>query len=211
MCLDDISNGKSTYGWYVLANRYFFSVRIFYNWAYLRLMVRIGLMSDTHSRLDPLILTKYFADVDEIWHAGDIGDGSVLDTLMAAKPVVAVTGNIDDHTPIAQRLPQDIVREVGGIKLYMTHIGGYPGKYPARIKKALDEHQPGLFVCGHSHILRVMPDAARQLLHLNPGACGFEGFHHMRTAMRFMINKGRVEQLEVIELGLRGTLSNVKP
>ncbi|WP_116127962.1 metallophosphoesterase family protein [Lewinella sp. IMCC34183] len=167
-------------------------------------MIRIGLLSDTHSYLDPAIL-EHFADCDEVWHGGDVGDPAVLDTLEAFAPVRGVYGNIDD-TEIRRRLPENNVFEVGGVKVLMTHIGGYPGRYTTRVRKLIDDNRPDLYICGHSHILKVMPDKGRHLLHMNPGACGRHGFHRMRTVLRFSIEDARVTGLEVIELGLRGAI-----
>ena len=165
-------------------------------------MMRIGLLSDTHGWLDPQ-LSEALADCDELWHAGDLGNLAVADALLStAKPLLAVYGNIDD-TAVRQRYPLDLIFEREGLKILMTHIGGYPGRYTARLKKLLDVHKPQLYVCGHSHILKVVPDQARQLLHINPGACGREGFHRMRTAVRFSLSAGKIADLEVIELGLR--------
>ena len=166
--------------------------------------MRIGLLSDTHSYLDPAIL-EHFAECDEIWHAGDVGDAAVLDTLEAFKPVRGVYGNIDD-TGMRQRMPLDQHFTAGGVKVYMTHIGGYPGRYTARVRSILDAERPQLYICGHSHILKVVPDKKRQLLHMNPGACGRHGFHRMRTVLRFTAEGGRISGLEAIELGLRGAV-----
>ena len=167
-------------------------------------MKKIGLLSDTHGYLHPSIL-QHFAGCDEVWHAGDIGSAEVADELEAFKPLRAVYGNIDGRE-LRLRYPEDLYFECGGVKVFITHIGGYPGKYPARIKKALAEQRPGLFICGHSHILKVMPDHGFQLLHINPGACGKEGFHKVSTVVRFGFDQGRVVELEVVELGLRGRL-----
>ncbi|NJB85596.1 hypothetical protein GGR26_001341 [Lewinella marina] len=166
--------------------------------------VRIGLLSDTHSYLDPAIL-EHFAGCDEVWHAGDVGDPAVLDALEAFRPVRGVYGNIDD-TAIRQRLPLDACFTVGGVKVLMTHVGGYPGRYTARVRKLIEAERPDLYICGHSHILKVMMDKTRKVLHMNPGACGRHGFHRMRTVLRFSVNEGRIEDLEVIELGLRGAV-----
>ncbi len=164
--------------------------------------MQIGLLSDTHSWLDPKLET-HFAACDEIWHAGDIGDPAVMDQLETWKPVRAVYGNID--TPrLRQRYPEDLHFELAGLSVFMTHIGGYPGRYKTRVRKLLDELRPQLYICGHSHILTVMPDRKRELLHINPGACGQHGFHVMRTAVRFRIEEGTIQDLEVIELGRRG-------
>jgi len=166
--------------------------------------MKIGLLSDTHSYLDPKVF-DYFQDCDEIWHGGDVGDESLLDELEAFKPLRGVYGNIDD-TAVRRRLPLNLDFEVEGLRVFITHIGGYPGRYTPRVRKLLDEHQPGLYICGHSHILKVMMDKKRTCLHMNPGACGKHGFHRMRTLLRFDVAEGRVENLEVIELGLRGAL-----
>jgi len=165
-------------------------------------MVKIGLLSDTHSFLDEKIF-DYFAEVDEIWHAGDIGDPQVIKQLTDFKPVRAVYGNIDEPA-LRHQYPENAIFSLEGLKVFMTHIGGYPGRYNARVRKLIDEHQPKLYVCGHSHILKVMPDPKRDLLHVNPGACGQHGFHQVRTIVRFTINDGKIEELQVIELGLRG-------
>ena len=166
--------------------------------------MRIGLLSDTHGYLDPNLL-EHFADCDELWHAGDIGDRAVLDTLREWGPTRAVYGNIDG-TELRRELPLDLFFEVEGLRIFMTHIGGYPGRYTKRVRELLDDRRPGVYICGHSHILKVVPDRKRGLLHLNPGACGRHGFHRMRTALRFSITGGKVREMEVIELGLRGAL-----
>ena len=167
-------------------------------------MLRIGLLSDTHSYLNPAILT-HFAECDEIWHAGDIGSVEVADALEAFRPLRAVYGNIDGG-PLRRRYPENLHFSCEGVKVFLTHIGGYPGKYPARIKEIFRTEQPDLFICGHSHILKVMPDPVFHLLHINPGACGREGFHKISTVVRFSLEAGRVKDLEVVELGLRGKL-----
>jgi putative phosphoesterase len=166
--------------------------------------MKIGLLSDTHSYLDPKVF-DYFADCDEVWHGGDVGDESLLDELEAFKPLRGVYGNIDD-TAVRKRLPLNLDFEVEGLRVFITHIGGYPGRYTPRVRKLLDETKPGLYICGHSHILKVMMDKKRHCLHMNPGACGKHGFHKMRTLLRFNVADGRVENLEVIELGLRGAM-----
>ncbi len=166
--------------------------------------MKIGLISDTHSYLDEKVF-QYFRDVDEIWHAGDIGTLSLLEQLEAFKPTVAVYGNIDD-TSIQAAAPENqiIVRE--GVKTLMTHIAGKPPKYNARVKKLIKEHQPNLLICGHSHILKVQPDHENNLLFMNPGAAGIHGFHQMKTLLRFDLENGKPKNLEVIELGKRGAL-----
>jgi putative phosphoesterase len=165
-------------------------------------MPKIGLISDTHSYLDDRV-QQYFKDCDEIWHAGDFGSESVADGLGAFKPLRGVYGNIDDRA-IQIRFPENLVFECGGVKVLITHIGGSPGKYPARVKKLLLEEKPGLFVCGHSHILRVMQDSAFPMIYMNPGAAGHEGFHKIRTLLRFELLDGKINGVQAIELGKRG-------
>jgi uncharacterized protein len=171
--------------------------------AYLSPM-RIGLLSDTHSVLSPKVF-EYFADCDEIWHAGDFGAPQVLRDLQAFKPLRGVYGNIDG-AEIRRELPEDLYFECNGVPVFMTHIGGYPGKYNPRVRKLLTENPPrgGLFICGHSHILKVIPDKTLGFLHINPGACGNEGWHQVKTLVRFEINEGQIQQLQVIEIGRRG-------
>lgn len=161
-------------------------------------MYRIGLMSDTHGYLHPQVF-NHFAAVDEIWHAGDIGTLEIADALEAFKPFRAVYGNIDGRD-IRSRYPEELRFTCKDLDVWMTHIGGYPGRYAAGIKDRIREDSPQLFICGHSHILKVMPDAKLKLLHINPGACGRQGWHKVKTLVRFAIDKGEVTQLEVIEL-----------
>ena len=161
-------------------------------------MIRVGLLSDTHAHLDERI-PDFFASCDEIWHAGDIGSIEVAERLQAIKPLRAVFGNIDGR-PIRTLFPEDLRFECGGLEVFMTHIGGYPGRYSPRDRVILKENPPGLFICGHSHILKVMPDKPLGLLHINPGACGLVGFHQVKTIVRFTIATGKVQDLEVIEL-----------
>jgi putative phosphoesterase len=164
-------------------------------------MIRIGVLSDTHGFFDPKIAT-YFGECDEIWHAGDIGDYDVILQLNRIAPVIAVFGNIDG-SPIRSRYPghQRHFRE--GLDIWMTHIGGYPGNYDARVKPAVFDNPPGLFISGHSHILKVMPDKSNGFLHINPGAAGRNGLHKVRTLVRFEVEEGRIGNLDVIELGAR--------
>ncbi len=165
--------------------------------------MKIGLLSDSHSFTD-LALLDLFKDRDEIWHAGDFGNLNVIKDLEnTGKPLKGVYGNID-HPEIQRIFPQDLKWNIGDFKIYMTHIAGYPGKYAARIKKELIADPVDLFICGHSHILKIMKDPTLHHMHINPGACGHEGFHIMRTAVRFEINNGKLEKLDVLELGLRG-------
>lgn len=169
--------------------------------------MKIGLLSDTHSYLDPKI-PDYFKDCDEIWHAGDIGDRSVVDELEKIKPLRAVFGNIDDQEMQA-RYPEDLWFGCEGLTIWMTHIGGAPPNYNPRIKKVFKERTPDIFICGHSHILRVKKDSNyKNLLYLNPGAAGNQGFHHIKTIMRFDIVNKEIMNLEVIELGKRGVITS---
>ncbi len=155
-------------------------------------------MSDTHSYLHPQVI-RYFDKVDEIWHAGDIGDIKVADELEAFKPFRAVFGNIDGKD-VRVRYPEQLRFTMEGVDVLMTHIGGYPGKYAPGVREQIKQQPPKLFICGHSHILKVMPDPAFQLLHINPGACGQQGWHKVKTLVRFELEAGRIQQLEVIEL-----------
>jgi hypothetical protein len=164
-------------------------------------MTRIGLLSDTHSFL-PEALFTHFADVDEIWHAGDIGDVATANRLETFKPFRAVYGNIDGHE-LRARYPEHLMFTLEGVPVLMTHIGGYPPRFNTAIKPMLNQSKPHLFICGHSHILKVMPDPSRQLLHINPGACGKQGWHKISTLVRFELADARVHNLEVIELGKR--------
>ena len=165
-------------------------------------MVRILLLSDTHSYIDDQIL-KFVKQTDEVWHAGDIGDIKVSDTIAALKPLRAVYGNID-NAQIRTEFPLDNEFTVEGVSVYMTHIGGYPSKYNQRTREKLQLNPPDIFISGHSHILKVMPDKKLNLLHMNPGAAGKHGFHSIRTMLRFTIDTKEIKDLEVIELGKRG-------
>ena len=169
---------------------------------YLHQMKRIGLLSDTHSFLDKKVF-KCFEECDEIWHGGDIGSLKVMEELEAFKPTVAVYGNIDD-AEIRRAYPLNQRFDCEGLDVWITHIGGYPGKYNKRVYKEMLKNPPGLFICGHSHILKVMPDKQFGCLHMNPGACGNIGFHRIKTLLRFSVEKGEVKDLEAIELGMRG-------
>ena len=161
-------------------------------------MKKIGLLSDTHSFVDPAIF-KYFKECDEIWHAGDIGSLDVMQQLEDFKPVRGVHGNIDDHK-IRLGYPENLIFECEGVKVLITHIAGYPGKYNPRVRELIEEHKPKLFICGHSHILKVMPDKRYGLLHMNPGAIGNHGFHQVKTMLRFTIDGTEIKELDVIEI-----------
>lgn len=164
-------------------------------------MKKILLLSDTHSYIDNQIL-KYVQQADEVWHAGDIGDLTVTDTIKRYKPLRAVYGNIDDKDARAE-FPLNNLFEVEGVSVLITHIGGYPDKYNARVKEILIKEKPQLYICGHSHILKVQFDKKLNVLHLNPGAAGKHGFHAVRTMLRFELEAKAIKNLEIIELAKR--------
>ena len=164
-------------------------------------MLKIGLLSDTHAWWDEKY-AEYFADCDEIWHTGDIGSEEVANKLSALKPLRAVCGNIDGY-PIRIQYPLVLHFTVEEVKVMMTHIGGYPGRYYPAIRKELYDKRPDLFIAGHSHILKVAFDQTLNCLHINPGAAGKSGFHQVRTLIRFAIDGKQIKDLEVIELGHR--------
>ena len=163
--------------------------------------MQVGLLSDTHGFLDEAIFT-YFEKCDELWHAGDFGPVEVFDRLKAFKPVRGVFGNIDG-AEIRSELPQDLEWQCEDVRVYMTHIGGYPGSYDRRAKRELAQRKPDLFLCGHSHIARVIRDPKLNLLHMNPGACGRIGWHQKRTLIRFRIDREKIGNVELIDLGPR--------
>jgi len=162
---------------------------------------KILLISDTHSYLDEALI-KYINTADEVWHAGDIGDVEVTNTIKKLKPLRAVYGNIDD-TLMRKEYPENLIFNCEGVKVYITHICGQPTNYLPRVKELIALERPKLFICGHSHILKVMYQEKYQLLHMNPGACGKHGFHQIKTALRFVIDGSDIKNLEVIELGKR--------
>lgn len=164
-------------------------------------MTRVLLLSDTHSFIDDQIL-KFVKQADEVWHAGDIGHLNVTDAIKALKPLRAVYGNID-NAEIRAEFPLDNEFMAEGVTVFMTHIGGYPNNYDKRIRTKLQEDTPDIFISGHSHILKVMPDKKLKLLHMNPGAAGKHGFHKVRTLLRFEIEGKEIKNLEVIELQKR--------
>jgi putative phosphoesterase len=167
--------------------------------------MKIGLLSDTHSFLDPMIF-EYFKNCDEIWHAGDIGDPEIIHLIEKVKPLKAVFGNIDNKE-LQNSLPEDLWFPCEGLRIWMTHIGGAPPNYNPRVKKILKEKVPDVFICGHSHILRVKKDPAyKDMLYINPGAAGNHGFHTIKTVIRFEIKKASIFNMEAIELGKRGAL-----
>lgn len=169
--------------------------------ASIRWRLRVGLLSDTHGFLDDAVF-QHFAPCDEIWHAGDFGSLEVADRLSSFKTLRGVYGNVDGPELRAE-LPPDLTWECEGMHVYMTHIGGYPGHYDAGIAKKLRQLRPGLFICGHSHILKVMRDRALGLVHMNPGACGHNGWHVVRTLLRFTVEAGEISGVQAIELGPR--------
>lgn len=166
-------------------------------------MTRIGLLSDTHGYWDDNYL-KYFEPCDEIWHAGDIGSLEVAERLADFRPFRAVYGNIDGQD-IRRLYPQVLRFSVDGAEVLMKHIGGYPGHYDSSVIGSIQARPPQLFVSGHSHILKVMYDKKFGLLHVNPGAAGKQGFHQVRTLVRFAIDGGAFRDMEVIELGANGS------
>lgn len=163
---------------------------------------KIGLISDSHSYIDHTTLS-HLQDVDEIWHAGDIGLSSVMSALPSAKTIRAVFGNIDDLE--AQRAyPEWLDFELEGVRVLMTHIGGKPPRYAKGVKERIRSSGARLFICGHSHICKVEFDPALNCLYMNPGAIGQQGFHHMRTMLLFEMEAGKIQNLRVVELGRRG-------
>ena len=161
-------------------------------------MIKIGLLSDTHGFLHPRI-PEFFSGCDEIWHAGDIGSAEVIEQLEKLAVVRAVYGNIDGQA-LRKDFPETALFTVEGLKVLMLHIGGYPGRYTPKARRLIEKHRPGLFVSGHSHILKVMPDNQYHLLHINPGAAGNSGFHKSITAVRFVIDNDRPADLEVLDI-----------
>ena len=164
-------------------------------------MTKIGLISDTHDFLDDAVC-KHFEHCDEIWHAGDFGTAAVADALKACKPLRGVYGNIDGYD-IRSEYPETLIWQCEEVKILMTHIGGYPPKYNPRSKALIKENLPQIFISGHSHILKIMYDPAANCLHINPGAAGKQGWHKVRTLVRFEIDGKDIKHCEVIELGSR--------
>lgn len=162
-------------------------------------MTKILLLSDTHSYIDSQILT-YVEQADQVWHAGDIGNFSVIEQIQQIKPLRAVFGNIDG-IEIRREFPENLHFTCENTSVYMTHIGGYPEKYAPGILTQLKALQPQIFVCGHSHILKIIYDKKLNILHLNPGAIGKYGFHKVRTMLRFEIDNTEIKNMEIIELG----------
>ena len=164
--------------------------------------MKILLLSDSHSYLDDVI-SRYAREADEIWHAGDFGSVGVSDQLAALKPLRGVYGNIDNQE-LRKIHPAQQVFTVEGLAVLMIHIGGYPGAWPVTVEQSIKNYKPDIFICGHSHILKVARDAKHNnMLCINPGACGRSGFHQKRTMIRMVLDQGKVTSLEVIELGNR--------
>jgi len=163
--------------------------------------LKIGVLSDTHSYLDPKVF-KFFEHCQQVWHAGDIGSCAVTDQLKQKFDLKAVFGNIDD-AEIRKEFKEDLIFDAGGKKVLITHIAGKPYTYNARVAKLLIEHKPDIIVCGHSHILRVEFDKKYKVLFLNPGAAGIHGFHKVKTLLRFEIIDGDLKNMEAIEMGPR--------
>jgi len=166
-------------------------------------LTRIGLISDTHSYLDEAVFS-HFSSCDEIWHAGDFGSAEVIEKLAAFKPLKGAYGNIDDNN-IQQLYPEDLFFTCEEVNVFIRHIGGYPGRYAPGVKDKIVQHHSGLFISGHSHILKVMYDDKLNCLHMNPGAAGNQGWHKIRTLIRFTIDGKNMKDCEVIELGMRGS------
>lgn len=167
--------------------------------------MKIGLLSDTHSYLDPKVFV-HFKDCDEIWHAGDIGDMSITAELESFKPLKAVFGNIDNKV-LQSKYPEDLRFNCEGIDVFITHIGGTPPKYNPRVRLLLGENPPDVFICGHSHILSIKRDPGlNNMLFVNPGAAGNHGLHRIKTLVRFSIESKKISNMEVIELGKRGAI-----
>lgn len=163
-------------------------------------MKKIGILSDTHSCWDDRYAT-HFSECDEIWHAGDVGDISIIERLKEVSPVVrAVCGNVD-HGVVRRLCPEALQFEVEGVRVWMTHIAGYPGHYSPGVRRLLRDEHIKLMVCGHSHILKVIPDKELNMLHVNPGAAGCYGWQRVRTLIRLTLENATITDLEVIELG----------
>lgn len=160
-------------------------------------MPLIGLLSDTHCHYDSK-LEEFFRDADEVWHAGDFGNLAVSDTISATKKLRGVYGNCDG-TDIRQVHPYIQLFEMEGLRFLMIHIGGYPGRYDYRAQQLITAHAPDVFICGHSHILKVVNDKKNNLICINPGAAGIQGFHTVRTAIRFEVSNGSLREMEVAE------------
>jgi uncharacterized protein len=164
--------------------------------------MKIGLISDTHGWIHPSLF-DHFAGCDEIWHAGDIGNIQTADLLAAFKPLRAVFGNIDDSI-IRKTFKESLRFKIEEMKIWMIHIGGIPGNYSPKVKSEIYSNPPDIFICGHTHIAKVIFDKRAGSLYINPGASGFNGFHKYMTAIRFQIDGQKIHDLQVIEMGERG-------
>lgn len=164
-------------------------------------MKTIGLISDTHGYLDDSVF-RHFENCDEIWHAGDFGTIEIADQLNAFKPLRGVYGNIDGQD-VRSQYPEHLRFDCEELKVWITHIGGYPGRYSPGIREEIYRNPPGLFITGHSHILKIIYDKKISCLHLNPGAAGKQGWHKVRTLLRFCISGEKIHNLDVIELANR--------
>lgn len=174
-------------------------------------MTKIGLISDTHSYLDEKVF-EHFKDCDEVWHGGDFGNAAIAERLSGCRtlqkrqtPIRGVYGNIDGYD-IRSVYPEELIFMCEGVKVFIKHIGGYPGRYEPGVKNTILKEKPQLFISGHSHILKIMYDATLQCLHINPGAAGLQGWHKVKTLVRFVIDGTQIKNCEVIELGKRGAL-----
>jgi putative phosphoesterase len=166
--------------------------------------MKIGLLSDTHGWIHPAIF-EHFASCDEIWHAGDIGNIETADVLAAFRPFRAVYGNVDGAT-VRSAYKEHLRFMAGEVNVWITHIGGTPGRYDPRVKPGIYDNPPDIFICGHSHIAKIMRDPKKGFLYVNPGAAGYTGFHKYMTALRFSIDGREIHDMELIELGERGKL-----
>jgi len=164
-------------------------------------MTKIGLLSDTHGFLDPKVF-EYFKDVDEIWHAGDVGSMEVIEQLEAFKPTRGVFGNIDGNK-VRSAWPEHNSFTCEGMKILISHIGGKPYRYRKISYPTIQKERPNVFVCGHSHILLVQFDKTINAMWLNPGACGYKGFHQVKTLLRFDVDNNQLKNMEIIEIGQR--------
>ncbi|MBG0781349.1 MAG: metallophosphoesterase family protein [Bacteroidales bacterium] len=173
-------------------------------------MTYIGLLSDTHGSLHPRVF-DFFKNCDQLWHAGDIGDENTLIELQKFKPLIAVYGNIDGGN-IRLQLPEIQKFKIENIRVFMTHIGGYPGKYARGIKAQIQHYRPDIFISGHSHILKIMHDKQLGLLHINPGAAGSHGLHQKITFVRFAIDEAKIMDMEIMEIDRKAlSTSNDQP
>ncbi len=167
-------------------------------------MTRIGLLSDTHHHLEEAIF-KHFDTCDEIWHAGDFGTIDIANRLRIFKPLKGVYGNIDGYD-VRSEFPEQLLFDCEGVKVLMKHIGGYPGRYAPGVRNEIVTQRPAMFISGHSHILKIMHDDALHCLHINPGAAGNQGWHKVKTLVRFVIDGQQIRDCEIIEMGKRGAL-----